>query len=472
MREQNTPQSDATHQFPVHVPDGMTVAVPVLGALPTATPTPAPTPDPIPAPPSPDPIPAPPVPDPIPTPPAPIPPLPAPPTPPLPLPQQAAPQYYPQHQYAPQDYGRPHLTVPSDATVPTAFSPDLAARLAAQHPANQAPYTPDPSAHPANQSPFAPDAHAHAANQSPFAPDVSGQPYPVTQPPDAWARPSYPDATAHPPQPSVNPLPDATAGPGNWGAPPPSAGQQYPATQPEPKPVLSGPVTGAPVPAPEPLPVPTTPTPSAPTPSAPTWTPRAGKGGDYHHHRPSTPPTSGSAPDYGKPAPGGGNNQPPDPKPGTNPTAPNTTPGHTEPGSTTPADATSPSAGRPDGAGPVQPTNGTTQGFWKIDPDQLAGFTRAVQAARFGLEGVQLKVDGMDGKEPKLGTSPVGEQLARKFGDRLNGPNGLKTLLDQAMMKMDGFIESAERVRDSYLDVDDTARGDLQRRDPSSGGTR
>ncbi len=106
-------------------------------------------------------------------------------------------------------------------------------------------------------------------------------------------------------------------------------------------------------------------------------------------------------------------------------------------------------------------------GFWDIDPEKLHGFAMAVTSARFGLAAVQSRVERMqgDGYTPKLGTSPVGQQLAKKFDDRLNGANGLRGLLSEAMRRMDQFIESAEKARDSYRDVDDSARGDIQRHD-------
>ncbi|MBM7772083.1 hypothetical protein JOD54_002287 [Actinokineospora baliensis] len=248
------------------------------------------------------------------------------------------------------------------------------------------------------------------------------------------------------------------------------AGTGYPTVDPDAQPYpLPAPVTGNPTPAPQPIPVP----------SGPHWSPKPGRA--EHYPKPGTPPPAGSAPtpDYGsKPPPqqGGGGNFPDSrpPNTGGNNTG---TPGTTEPGRTSPADATHPSSGaKPDnttfpGTAPVQPSNGTTQGYWRIDPDELAGFERAVKAARTGLHGVQEKVKGMEGKEPKLGTSPVGAQLAKKFDDRLNGPNGLRTLLDQAIKKMDGFILSAERVRDNYVEADDNARVDMNLRDQSAGGT-
>ncbi|GAA2971966.1 hypothetical protein [Actinokineospora diospyrosa] len=350
-----------------------------------------------------------------------------------------------------------------------ALSPPVATP-APQTDATPAAATPEPSPLPPTPDPVpGPGPLAQAAPFSvPVAPAVAPDAVPQYQP-----GPAAPQYATHP----SNATNLAGAGSGfptvdpDAGHIPGAIAQPYPLPAPVPVPVPGGPVTGNPTPAPQPIPVP----------PAPHWSPKPGKGGDYHH-KPGVPPASGSAPtpDYGsKPPPqqGGGNSPFPDsrpPSPGSNNTG---TPGNAEPGMTRPADATHPSGNaKPDATtlpatGPVQPTNGTTQGYWKIDPEELAGFERAVRAARTGLYGVQEKVKGMEGKEPKLGTSPVGTQLAKKFDDRLNGPNGLRTLLDQAIRKMDGFILSAERVRDSYVEADETARGDMNRRDQSTGGT-
>ncbi|GLZ43574.1 hypothetical protein Acsp05_71980 [Actinokineospora sp. NBRC 105648] len=121
----------------------------------------------------------------------------------------------------------------------------------------------------------------------------------------------------------------------------------------------------------------------------------------------------------------------------------------------------------------VTPGHGGQQskGFWDVDPDKLHGFSIAVSSARFGLAAVQTRVTNMQGEAytPKLGTSPVGQQLAKKFDDRLNGEEGLRGLLKEAMTRMDQFIKSAEQVRDAYRDVEDTAEGDIKRTDRTGG---
>ncbi|PPK70096.1 hypothetical protein V5P93_001026 [Actinokineospora auranticolor] len=127
-------------------------------------------------------------------------------------------------------------------------------------------------------------------------------------------------------------------------------------------------------------------------------------------------------------------------------------PDHVEPGSAEPGST------QPGGTPPAN-----SRGYWDVDLDRLHGFSLAVTAARFGLAAVQTRVERMQGDAytPKLGTSPVGEQLAKKFDDRLNGDEGLRGLLAEAMRRMDQFIESAEKVRDSYRAVESTNQTDI-----------
>lgn len=96
--------------------------------------------------------------------------------------------------------------------------------------------------------------------------------------------------------------------------------------------------------------------------------------------------------------------------------------------------------------------------------DRLQEFTVAVTAARTGLAAVQTLVSQMQGDAytPKLGTSPVGQQLARKFHDRLNGDGGLRPLLAEAVRRMDEFIHSAEAVRDNYTETEAEAEAVLR----------
>jgi hypothetical protein len=98
----------------------------------------------------------------------------------------------------------------------------------------------------------------------------------------------------------------------------------------------------------------------------------------------------------------------------------------------------------------------TQTGGWEVDPDRLRGFGDAVVRARSYLDAVKMKVDRMQGAEltPQLGTSPVGQQLARKFDDRLNSTDGLRAMLTEAMERMDTFVTSAEKAARSYEEVE------------------
>ncbi|MBC6450381.1 hypothetical protein [Actinokineospora xionganensis] len=162
-------------------------------------------------------------------------------------------------------------------------------------------------------------------------------------------------------------------------------------------------------------------------------------------------------PDLGKPAP----------PPGTPTPAPTGPPPPATPtdGATTPPHGATPPPGTPTHGG-TQPTpTEQSPGYWDVDTDKLTGFAMAVTSARFGLAAVQARVERMQGDEytPKLGTSPVGQQLAKKFDDRLNGEAGLRGLLAEAMRRMDQFIESAEKVRDTYRETEADAQQSINR---------
>lgn len=95
---------------------------------------------------------------------------------------------------------------------------------------------------------------------------------------------------------------------------------------------------------------------------------------------------------------------------------------------------------------------------WQVDWYELRSFSDAVVRARAYLDAVQAKVDRMQGAEltPQLGTSPVGQQLAKKFDDRLNSADGLRAMLAEAMKRMDDFVTSAETAARSYADNEET----------------
>lgn len=93
---------------------------------------------------------------------------------------------------------------------------------------------------------------------------------------------------------------------------------------------------------------------------------------------------------------------------------------------------------------------------WQVDSYELRAFTDAVERARSYLDSVQAKADRMQGAEmtPQLGTSPVGQQLAKKFDDRLNSADGLRAMLAEAMKRMEDFVTSAEKAARSYEELE------------------
>jgi hypothetical protein len=116
-------------------------------------------------------------------------------------------------------------------------------------------------------------------------------------------------------------------------------------------------------------------------------------------------------------------------------------------------------------------TKPASRGSWKVDTDQLGQFAWAVERARDRLKEVQDRVDRMrtDAYTPKLGTSPVGMQLEAKFADRLDAPldnpehpttGGLRSMLAEAMRRMDEFVSSAEAAAKAYQahDTDSSAQ--------------
>jgi hypothetical protein len=67
---------------------------------------------------------------------------------------------------------------------------------------------------------------------------------------------------------------------------------------------------------------------------------------------------------------------------------------------------------------------------------------------------------GIPSLAPMLGTSPVGQEMAEKFNDRLSGEGGLAGQLRVALEHMEQFIESAERTVAGYEQADsDNAAG-------------
>jgi hypothetical protein len=125
-------------------------------------------------------------------------------------------------------------------------------------------------------------------------------------------------------------------------------------------------------------------------------------------------------------------------------------------------DAPPPATGEPMAtttAAPAEKPAEKTTGGWEVDSWRLRSFGDAVVRARSYLDAVQMKVDRMQGAEltPQLGTSPVGEQLAKKFDDRLNSVEGLRAMLTEAMKRMEDFVTSAEKAAKAYEEADEAA---------------
>jgi hypothetical protein len=125
------------------------------------------------------------------------------------------------------------------------------------------------------------------------------------------------------------------------------------------------------------------------------------------------------------------------------PPMPETPPPPAMPDSKSQASTTAAPVGKPDG--------------WEVDSHELRSFTDAVVRARSYLDTVQAKVDRMQGAEltPQLGTSPVGQQLAKKFDDRLNSVDGLRAMLVEAMKRMEDFVTSAEKAARTYEELEE-----------------
>jgi len=143
------------------------------------------------------------------------------------------------------------------------------------------------------------------------------------------------------------------------------------------------------------------------------------------------------------------------------PVAPLVRPAPPPPMPTTATAQAVPQAGNAVPASVPQPSRGS----WHVDPDELGAFAWAVERARDRLKEIQDRVDRMrtDAYTPKLGTSPVGIQLEATFADRLDAqldnPNhpssgGLRSMLTEAMRRMDEFVTSAEAAAKAYREHD------------------
>src|SRR2546430_3901124 len=96
-------------------------------------------------------------------------------------------------------------------------------------------------------------------------------------------------------------------------------------------------------------------------------------------------------------------------------------------------------------------------GGWQVDADRVRDFRAAVEQVRADLNAIAKEVNEMSTPNyaPLLGTSPVGQQLAEKFTDRMGAEHGLRGLLNAALKNMDEFVSSAEKTAATYQQTDE-----------------
>jgi len=106
--------------------------------------------------------------------------------------------------------------------------------------------------------------------------------------------------------------------------------------------------------------------------------------------------------------------------------------------------------------GTASPTALPSSGGWQVDPDQVRDFAAAVEQVRADLDKIVREVDDLSTPNyaPMLGTSPVGQELADKFTDRMGSERGLRGHLNTALTRMEEFVASAERTAAGYQNTD------------------
>lgn len=93
---------------------------------------------------------------------------------------------------------------------------------------------------------------------------------------------------------------------------------------------------------------------------------------------------------------------------------------------------------------------------WAVDPAQVQAFAQAVADVRRQLDTITREVGDLSNPDyaPMLGTSPVGQELAEKFADRLGSERGLRGQLTLAVAHMEEFVRAAEHTASTYLQAD------------------
>ena len=96
-------------------------------------------------------------------------------------------------------------------------------------------------------------------------------------------------------------------------------------------------------------------------------------------------------------------------------------------------------------------------GGWEVDPSQVRAFAAAVADVRRHLDNITREVEDLSTPDyaPMLGTSPVGQELAEKFTDRMGSEKGLRGQLNVAVAHMEEFVLAAEHTAGEYLQTDD-----------------
>lgn len=105
----------------------------------------------------------------------------------------------------------------------------------------------------------------------------------------------------------------------------------------------------------------------------------------------------------------------------------------------------------------VDDAAGTASGAgWAVDSDQVQAFADAVADVRRQLNFITGEVEDLatPNYAPMLGTSPVGQELAEKFTDRLGSEKGLRGQLNIAVAHMEEFVLAAENTATTYLQTD------------------
>jgi hypothetical protein len=105
----------------------------------------------------------------------------------------------------------------------------------------------------------------------------------------------------------------------------------------------------------------------------------------------------------------------------------------------------------------VDDSGATSSGAgWAVNPEQVQVFADAVAEVRRELDRITAEVEDLSTPNyaPMLGTSPVAQELAEKFTDRMGSERGLRGQLNVAVAHMEEFVRAAENTAATYLQTD------------------